>query len=160
MAKAIYKSHGEEFDTPEAAEKNDKIVEASRVLQEAWEKLRAVNLEGYLTADGEQIRFDRWKDYYVVRGEYFHLEQSIERVSLTTDRVKAIEVDGDDIKFHVYQYDVFSNSNTVHEREFWLSEIYATEEGAERKIVEIMERNIDFLQTTLAKKKAPLNGKA
>lgn len=154
-AKPIYKSHGEEFDTPEAAGKNDKIVEASRVLQDAWQSLRKVNLDGYKTADGQQIQFDRWKDYYVVRGEYFHIEQRIERFNLSVDRVKAIEIAGDDIKFYVYESDSYS-SGKYYDREFRLSEIFATEEGAERKVIEIMEQNLAWLQGELEKKKSPL----
>ncbi len=90
-------------------------------------------------------------DYYVVNGGYWN-KPTVDLISLNTHSVKSIEVDGDEIIFHVSQFiPSYGSQSGYRDVIVRLGNLYSTEKAARERVREWIAENIATLQGELEK---------
>lgn len=147
--KPIYKADdGAEFETPAEVEAHNKFLKAKDLFGKAWDELRKTEFGKLKTADGYLLsdQGEGWFKgrYYLVQYEY-SLQPSILEVSLYPSKVHSFSVAADGIEIYIDHYNM---RDTVTIR-FHLKDLYRKKENANKRIVEILKRNIELCEAQI-----------
>lgn len=148
---AIYKAtDGQEFGTADEASRHNRVLDALEKVREAWGVLRQASVSGFKTADGEEFDWRLGDTFYYIRGAYSS-SPTIERFYfsgipiLTTDHRENL----------AFQWQFYSDGK-YETRTVSLDEVYAKKINAEKRVIELLEDRVGWMQKEIADRREGL----